>query len=99
MLMRITMRGQVTIPAEIRKRAGLLPHTEVEFEFDGRTVTIKRAARTRPGRGAGTVAHLRGQGDVRMSTDAIMALTRGSPRSELQELHPDPEFDPSLRRL
>ena len=29
--MRITAKGQVTIPAEIRERAGLLPHTEVEF--------------------------------------------------------------------
>ena len=31
--MRITSKGQVTIPAEIRERAGLLPYTEVEFEF------------------------------------------------------------------
>jgi hypothetical protein len=28
------------------------------------------------GRGARLVAHLRGRGDVAMSTDAIMALTR-----------------------
>ena len=34
--MRITSKGQVTIPAEIRERAGLLPQTEVEFEFDGK---------------------------------------------------------------
>ena len=33
--MRITSKGQVTIPADIRQRAGLLPHTEVDFEFDG----------------------------------------------------------------
>jgi AbrB family looped-hinge helix DNA binding protein len=76
--MRITSKGQVTIPAEIRERAGLLPHTEVEFEFDGKTVRLKRAGRARQGRGERTVAHLRGRGDVKMSTDAIMALTRGS---------------------
>lgn len=75
--MRITARGQLTIPAEIRERAGLLPHTEVEFEFDGRTVTIKRARRAKR-RGARIVAHLRGRGDVTMNTDAIMALMRGS---------------------
>jgi AbrB family looped-hinge helix DNA binding protein len=76
--MRITSKGQVTIPAEIRERAGLLPHTEVEFEFDGKVVRILRAeARNRQGRGARVVAHLRGRGDVTMSTDAIMALTRG----------------------
>jgi len=30
--MRITSKGQVTIPKDIRERAGLLPNTEVEFE-------------------------------------------------------------------
>lgn len=75
--LRITSKGQVTIPAEIRERAGLLPQTEVEFEFDGEVVRIVRAtAQTRGGRGARVVAHLRGRGDVVMSTDAIMALTR-----------------------
>jgi AbrB family looped-hinge helix DNA binding protein len=75
--MRITSKGQVTIPAEIRERAGLLPQTEVEFEFDGRVVRIVRAkAGKRGGRGARLVAHLRGRGDVALSTDEIMALTR-----------------------
>ena len=75
--MRITSKGQVTIPADIRERAGLLPQTEVEFEFDGEVVRIVRASSAkRQGRGAGVVAHLRGRGDVAMSTDEIMALTR-----------------------
>ena len=75
--MRITSKGQVTIPADIRERAGLLPQTEVDFEFDGRVVRIVRAAgRNKDGRGARMVAHLRGRGDVAMSTDAIMTLTR-----------------------
>jgi AbrB family looped-hinge helix DNA binding protein len=75
--MRITSKGQVTIPAAIRERAGLLPQTEVEFEFDGRAVSIVRAKQgKRASRGARVVAHLRGRGDVVMSTDAIMALTR-----------------------
>ena len=76
--MRITSKGQVTIPADIRERAGLLPQTEVEFEFDGSSVRIIRAKTAKPdGRGARVVAHLRGRGDVAMSTDEIMALTRG----------------------
>jgi AbrB family looped-hinge helix DNA binding protein len=75
--MRITSKGQVTIPAEIREKAGLLPDTEVDFEFDGKTVRLVRAkTRRKTGRGARIVAHLRGRGDVTMSTDAIMALTR-----------------------
>jgi hypothetical protein len=49
----------------------------VEFEFDGKVVRIVRAkARKGDGRGSRLVAHLRGRGDVAMSTDAIMALTR-----------------------
>jgi AbrB family looped-hinge helix DNA binding protein len=77
--MRITSKGQVTIPADIREQAGLLPHTEVDFEFDGQVVRLVPAVsrRTNEGRGARLVAHLRGRGDVAMSTDEIMALTRG----------------------
>ena len=76
--MRITSKGQVTIPADIRERAGLLPHTEVNFEFDGKMVRIirARARNKRMGGARALVAHLRGRGDVAMSTDAIMALTR-----------------------
>jgi AbrB family looped-hinge helix DNA binding protein len=75
--MRITSKGQVTIPADIRQRAGLLPQTEVKFEFDGKVVRIVRAKAGKKGsRGARVVAHLRGRGDLGMSTDAIMALTR-----------------------
>ena len=76
--MRITSKGQVTIPADIRERAGLLPHAEVEFQFDGDVVRLVRAdAGTSDGRGARVVTSLRGRGDVAMSTDEIMALTRG----------------------
>jgi AbrB family looped-hinge helix DNA binding protein len=76
--MRVTSKGQVTIPAGIRKQAGLLPHTEVDFEFDGKDVRIVRSGtRNKDGRGARLIAHLRGRGDIAMSTDAIMALTRG----------------------
>jgi len=76
--MRITSKGQVTIPQEIRERAGLLPHTEVEFTFDGKSVRIVRArSRKAAGRGARIVAHLKGRGAVAMTTEEIMALTRG----------------------
>ena len=75
--MRITTKGQVTIPVEIREKAGLLPNTEVEFELDGKAVRIRRAKSSRRvGRGAAAVERLRGRGTVRMSTDEILALTR-----------------------
>lgn len=75
--MRITAKGQVTIPAEVREQLGLLPDTEVEFVVDGDTVRIVRRAKAgREGRGAKIVRRLRGTGSIRMSTDEIMALTR-----------------------
>lgn len=74
--MRITSKGQVTIPQAIRERAGLLPDTEVEFEVKGETVVLRRATRV-PRRGPRLLQALRGRGTTRMSTDEIMALTRG----------------------
>jgi AbrB family looped-hinge helix DNA binding protein len=75
--MRITSKGQVTIPIEIREKLGLLPHTEVVFGIKGDVATIRRADDRDQGRGAKIVRHLRGRGTVAMSTDEIMALTRG----------------------
>ena len=74
--MRITSKGQVTIPQEIRERAGLLPHTEVEFVYDGKTVRILKAARGKSSRGARLIAHMRGRGTGTLTTEQIMALTR-----------------------
>lgn len=76
--MRITSKGQVTIPKDIRDKAGLLPDTEVEFVYDGNVVTLKRAEHQGRSRGVRLVEHLRGHGgDIEMTTDEIMALTRG----------------------
>ena len=75
--MRITSKGQVTIPVEIREKAGLLPGTEVEFEVDAKGVRIRRTkAPRRKGRGAAAIGRLRGRATVQMSTDEILALTR-----------------------
>lgn len=76
--MRITTKGQVTIPVEIREKAGLLPNTEVDFVLDRGTVRlVKLKPKTRGGRGAEAIRRLRGTGTVKMTTDEIMALTRG----------------------
>jgi AbrB family looped-hinge helix DNA binding protein len=72
---KITTKGQVTIPQDIRERLGLLPHTEVEFEVRGDVVVVTKAQGHR--RGRRIVEALRGRGDVPLSTDEIMALTRG----------------------
>lgn len=73
--MKVTTKGQVTIPVEVRERLGLLPNTEVEFVLkDGHAVLrkLRRSGR----RGAKVVAHLRGRGTVALTTEQIMTLTR-----------------------
>jgi AbrB family looped-hinge helix DNA binding protein len=74
--MRITSKGQVTIPAEIRERFGFLPDTEVEFVVEGDTVRVVRAARQGDTHGDRVVRRLRGRAVSRMTTDEILALTR-----------------------
>ncbi|MEI6386581.1 MAG: AbrB/MazE/SpoVT family DNA-binding domain-containing protein [Spirochaetota bacterium] len=69
--MKVTTKGQVTIPQEIRRKYGLEASAEVEFaEEDGKV--LLRIARQSPSR----VHALVGKGDVMMSTDEILALTR-----------------------
>lgn len=74
--MRITEKGQVTIPVEVRRRLGLSPGDEVEFVLDGNGARVVRAAIV-PSRGQRLVERLRGKAETTMSTDEIMALTRG----------------------
>jgi AbrB family looped-hinge helix DNA binding protein len=71
--MRVTSKGQVTIPQDIRKRLGIKPGTEVEFRLDGDGARLERA---RSRQGAKVVRRMRGRATVGMSTDDIMALTR-----------------------
>lgn len=74
----ITSKGQVTIPADIRRKAGLLPHTEVEFVLDEENRVILRARAGGQSRGERMVAHLRSfKSKLIMSPDEIMRLTRG----------------------
>ena len=74
--MRITSKGQVTIPQNIREQHGLVPETEVEFEVEGSAVKIRKA-RGKGTRGRPLIEHMRGRGTVAMTTDEIMRLTRG----------------------
>lgn len=75
--MRITSKGQVTIPVDIREKFGLLPYTEVEFVVDRGAVTIvPKSAGAQSGRGAEVVRRLRGTASGGMTTEEIMALTR-----------------------
>lgn len=74
--MRVTEKGQVTIPKELRDDLGIGAGSEVDFERAGDTLVIRKAKDV-TSRGIRLVEQLRGRGDVAMSTDEIMALTRG----------------------
>ena len=74
--MRVTTKGQVTIPQEIREKMGITPNTEVDFvEENGKIYIVKKSeadpknSRFRRTRGIAT---------VKMTTDEIMRLTRGN---------------------
>jgi AbrB family looped-hinge helix DNA binding protein len=72
--MRVTTKGQVTIPQNIREKLGITPSTEVDFlEEKGRVYLVKKK------RAEGTMRkfkNLRGIATIKMTTDEIMALTR-----------------------
>jgi len=74
--MKITSKGQITIPQEVRERHGMLPGTEVEFIDDGRQVRIVKAKGKRS-RGKALVERMRGRAQTRLTTDEILAMTRG----------------------
>jgi AbrB family looped-hinge helix DNA binding protein len=75
--MRISAKGQITIPIEIREQLGLLPDTEIEFEvIGGKALKIVKVAKSRTGRGRSIVSRLRGRLGKGLSTDEIMAMTR-----------------------
>ncbi len=73
---RVTAKGRVTIPKAIRDRLKIRPGDAVTFELvaDGRIVLAK----ARGSRSAGRLAALRGRADRGLSTDEVMALTRGA---------------------
>jgi AbrB family looped-hinge helix DNA binding protein len=74
--MRLTTKGQVTIPLEIRRRLGLHPLTEVEFDVVGDSVRIRKKKGGR-GRGRMMLDAMRRAPKPSMTTDELMALTRG----------------------
>lgn len=71
----VTAKGQVTIPKPVRDLLGIVPGSKIDFRraADG-SVVIVRADKKPP---ASRFARLRGHAGTGLSTEAIMALTRG----------------------
>jgi AbrB family looped-hinge helix DNA binding protein len=75
--MRVSDKGQITIPKELRDALGIGAGTEVEVERSDDVLVVRKAP-DRAGRGRQLVDRLRNRGDVPMTTEEIMALTRGA---------------------
>ena len=75
----VTTKGQVTIPKQVRDLLGIKPGNSVAFEVaeDGRVLLSKLGSRAAKARPPSRFAKLRGSASAGMSTDQIMALTRG----------------------
>jgi len=71
--MRVTSKGQVTIPREIREVLGIGPETEVDFKEDKGRFYISKIGEPKA---TGNLRRFRGIATAKMSTDEIMELTR-----------------------
>lgn len=78
-LMKVTVKGQITIPIAMRERFGLRPGTEVEFVATEGTLQMKPRKRSRKKASAFDhwLAKAAGSAQKGMTTDEIMAITRG----------------------
>ena len=74
--MKLTQKGQVTIPRDLRKRFGLHPQTEVVFEATEGGVLVRRASDERTRRLRANLDRVRGSSDTGRTTDEILAETR-----------------------
>ncbi|MEA2328577.1 MAG: hypothetical protein QOE68_3536 [Thermoanaerobaculia bacterium] len=72
--MRVTYNGRVTIPKAIRDRFGLHPGADVEFVTNGKNVYVIKATASR---GEKLVLRMRGAASGGLTTDEVMAMTRG----------------------
>jgi AbrB family looped-hinge helix DNA binding protein len=81
--MRVTSKGQVTIPRDLRELTGIAPNSEVIFALEDGRITIApkhgatdQADADRLGRFMEALRRLEGAGDPDMNADDVMALTR-----------------------
>jgi antitoxin PrlF len=74
---KVTSKGQVTVPKSVRDYLGLKPGMAVSFERLASGDVVLRAAKRLAKPRAGVFSKLRGRATVRMTTDEILALTRG----------------------
>ncbi len=71
--MRVTTKGQVTIPRNVREKLGIVPHANIDFiEDEGKFYIVKTTKEKHTNR----FKKFRGIATSKMSTDEILKLTR-----------------------
>ena len=75
--MRVTQKGQVTIPHEFRKRYGFTRDRELVFEAAESGVLLRAAPESKPQRLREALIAVRGIADGGLSTDQVIEMTRG----------------------
>jgi AbrB family looped-hinge helix DNA binding protein len=81
--MRVTSKGQVTIPRDMRELAGIKPNSEVLFSIEAGKLTIvpkdssvAAEEKARLSRFLDALDRLEGTGDQKLDAGALMSLTR-----------------------
>jgi AbrB family looped-hinge helix DNA binding protein len=72
---RLNSKGQVTIPAQLRREHGLHEGDEVDVVDDGQGLRIVRVLDSQS-RGRRLVARMRGRATTTLSTDELLGLLR-----------------------
>ena len=75
--MRLTQKGQVTVPKSLRDRYGLKTGMELEFEATEGGVLLRPAGVNKLAQVREAIESVRGIVSGGMTTDEIMELTRG----------------------
>lgn len=73
----LTSKGQVTVPKNVREYLGLRPGAPVTFERLASGEVVLRPSNRRTKVRRSIFARIRGRATVKMSTEEILALTRG----------------------
>ncbi len=82
--MRVTSKGQVTIPKHVREKLGIEPGDEIGFREEGQAIIVEKES-ANEGQNAGELLfrHLVGKGPAlrkgspAMTSEDLMELTRG----------------------
>lgn len=74
---RLTSKGQVTIPKQIREALNLAPGCAVDFSVNREGDVVIRKLEDQTGHKPDRFEAARGKADIPWRTDALMALLRG----------------------